>query len=207
MKLRLSVRWIAVLAILQGLPAWAQVQSTDPAPDNSVRCAEQALSIEDREIALLLMFVRYGDTGEDRANWMRGMGVAERLLSEASDRCRKVHRWTRTRAAIARDYAFHSLTAQAMGQLVEAEGLRRAAPIEAYFNRNRAGLTRSPVRTAEQDRAFVDYLVGQGWDREEESELRLARKYLDALVKLEDDRRRFARQPPTRAAPALLGKP
>lgn len=207
MKLRLSVRWIAVLAMLQGLPAWAQSQSADPAPDNSVRCVEQALSIEDREIALLLMFVRYGDSGEDRANWMRGMVVAERLLSQASDRCRMVHRWTRTRAAIARDYAFHSLTAQAMGQLVEAEGVRQAAPIEVYFNSNRAGLASSPRLTAEQDRAFVDYLAGQGWDREEESELRLARNYLDTLTKLEGDRRRFAKLPPTRAVPALPGKP
>jgi hypothetical protein len=193
MTLRPSVRWIAALAAMLPLPVIAQPQPSNPVPANSVRCVEQALSIEDREIALLLMFVRYGDTGDDRANWMRGMVVAERLLSEASDRCRMAHRWTRTRAAIARDYAFHSLTAEAMGQLVEIEGLRQAAPIDAYFNSNRAGLTRSPKRTAEQDRAFVDYLAGQGWDREEESELRLARKYLDALIKLDADRRRFAR--------------
>ena len=183
----LSTRWIAALALLLPLPALAQ-----EVPANSVRCVEQALSIEDREIALVLMFVRYGDTGEDRANWMRGMMVAERLLSEARNRCRTAHRWTLARAGIARDYAFHSLSVEAMGQLVEAEGTRRAAPIEAYFGSNRASLTRKAERSAEQDRAFIDYLAEQGWDRENDSELRLARSYLDTLVKLEMDRRKFA---------------
>lgn len=191
MKLRLSVRWIAALSALLPLPALAQPQPANSVPANSVRCVEEALSSEDREIAMVLMFVRYGETGEDRAYWLRGMTIAERLLSEASGRCRMAHRWTRRQAAIARDYAFHSLVAEAMGQLVEADGVRRAAPIEAYFNTNRASLIRTAERTAEQDQTFIDYLVGQGWDREEESELSLARKYLSALTKREDDRRRF----------------
>lgn len=186
MMLGLPARWIAALALLLPLPALAQA-----VPDNTVRCAEQAMSAEDREIALVLMFVRYGDTGEDRANWLRGMMVAERLLTEARDRCRMAHRWTRARAGIARDYAFHSLSAEAMGQLVEAKGTRRAAPIEAYFNSNRASLSGKAERSAKQDRDFIDYLAEQGWDREDESELRLARNYLDTLIKLEVDRRKF----------------
>ena len=173
--------------MLLPLPALAQ-----EVPANSVRCVEQALSAEDREIALVLMFVRYGDTGEDRANWLRGMTVASRLLAEARDRCRTAHGWTLVRAGIARDYAFHALTSEAMGQLVEAEGTHRAAPIEAYFNRHRDKLTRKAELSAEQDRAFVDYLIEQGWDREKESELRRARSYLDTLIKLEKDRRKFA---------------
>jgi hypothetical protein len=185
MTLRLSALWIAAAAL--PLPALAQ-----EVPANSVRCVEQALSSEDREIALVLMFVRYGDTGEDRANWLRGMTVANRLLTEARDRCRTAHRWTLTRAGIARDYAFHALSSEAMGQLVEAEDTRRAAPIEAYFNSNRAKLTRKAGLSAEQDQAFVDYLAEQGWDREKESELRRACNYLDSLIKLEDDRRKFA---------------
>lgn len=191
MILRFFPCWTAALAMLLPVPTLAQAQPTNWAPANSVRCAEQALSSEDREIAMVLMFVRFGETGEDRANWLRGMMVAERLLGEASDSCRKAHRWTRAQAAIARNYAFHSLMAEAMGQLVEADEVRRAAPVEAYFNTNRASLARTTERTAKQDQAFIDYLVEQGWDREEENELNLARKYLSALAKREDDRRRF----------------
>jgi hypothetical protein len=191
MTLRLSARWIAALTALLPLPALAQAQPATSVPANSVRCVEEALSSEDREIAMVLMFVRYGKTAEDRANWLRGMVVAQQLLSEASGRCRTAHRWTRSQAAIARDYAFHSLVAEAMGQLVEADGVRRAAPIEAYFNTHRPSLARSAELSAEQDEAFVDYLVAQGWDREEESELSEARKYLTALAKRENDRRSF----------------
>lgn len=188
MTFRLPVRWIAALVAMLPLPALAQTDLP-----NSVRCVEKAMSIEDREMALVLMFVRYGNSGEDRVNWLRGMAVAERLLSEARDRCRTAHRWSLAKAGAARDYAFHALSAEAMGQLVEAEGKHRAAPIEAWFDRNRADLTRTAQRSAEQDEAFADFLAGQGWDRENESELRLARNYLGTLIKLEEDRRKFAK--------------
>lgn len=191
MSFRLPARAIACVAALLPLPALAQVAPASAAPANTVRCVEAAMSSEDREIAMVLMFVRFGEAGEDRAAWLRGMVVAERLLSEARDRCRTAHRWSAARGAIARDYAFHSMAAEAMGQLVEAEGTRRAAPIEAWFNVHRASLMRSGERPRVLDSAFVDYLAEQGWDRDKEGELELARKYLGALIKLEEDRRRF----------------
>ncbi|MFO1255775.1 MAG: hypothetical protein U1E37_08935 [Sphingomonadaceae bacterium] len=186
MRLRL---FSCLIAALLPLPALAQA-----VPANTVRCVDEALSIEDHEIAMVLMFVRFGDSGEERAAWLRGMTLAARMIDEARDRCRTAHHWSSIQASQAREYAFDSLMAEAMRQMIEAEGTHSAEPVTRYFADHAARLEEHLDPASEPGQAFTAYLVAQGWDADDEDELRLARRYLDALIDRQREVRAFEKR-------------
>jgi hypothetical protein len=176
--IRRSFLAIAAALALVPLPARAA-----PGPANSVSCTYDMLSIEDREIAMVLMFVRYSDSGADRVSWLRGLTVAERMLEAANVQCRIAHRWSRTKSALARDYAFNSLLVEAMRQTLELEGNRSAEPIDRYFAQHAGELMLGQNPDSKQGKAFTAYLIEQGWDAEADADFKRARKYLEALAK------------------------
>lgn len=172
---------------LSPLPGLAQ-----QAPSNSVRCVDQALTVEDREIALVLMFVRYGDSRQDRVYWLRGVAVAARLLDAARAQCQKVNGWTAAKSQHARDYAFRTLLVDIIRQRLESEGAHLAGPIDRYFASHGNKLERKLDPESDQGKDFTAYLLTQGWDAEAEDDLRTARSYLDALRERGESERRFA---------------
>lgn len=196
--------WIAASLALMSAPVAAA-----SAPPDTVDCAYQALSDEDRELAMLLLFVRYGDSDAERVLWLRGMVVAERLLGAARTQCRMAHGWTRAQASLSRDFAFDSLVIEAARQTLQAEGDHLAAPIDDWFGAHGLALERMPEPDSDQGKAFTAYLVEQGWDSEGEADLKLARKYLEALIKRSADSRRFAAasRSETSAVPASRDRP
>jgi len=148
----------------------------------SVSCTFESLSIEDREIAMVLMFVRYSDRGEDRISWRRGLDVAGRMLDAANTRCKIAHHWSRGQATHARDYAFNSLLVEAMRQMLESEGTRSAEPIDRYFALHGSELLPRQDTASRQGTEFTTYLIKHGWDADGEDDLRQARNYLEALI-------------------------
>lgn len=175
-RLRPPFLWIAAPLALFPLPAAAQTVGP-----NSVSCVYDTLTIEDREIAMVLSFVRYGYSGSERANWRRGVAVVVRMIEEARERCQQAYSWSQTQAHHAREYAFHSLLIEAMRQRIEAETDLAAEPIDRWFARKHSILKAKLDPDSDEGLAFAAYLVEQGWSSDNAEQLKLARSYLDAL--------------------------
>lgn len=190
----------AILAGIAALAAAPQPILAAPIPANSVQCTYDLLGTEDREIAMVLLFLRHSETEPDRASWLRGVEIADRMLNAANVQCRIAYRWTASQAANSRQYAFNSLLVEAMRQLLEAEGTHSAEPIDRYFAQHADDLQPDQEPATLQGRAFTAFLLVQGWDGENEDDLRRARKYLDSLITRQGDIRGFAASPIRRSA-------
>lgn len=188
-------RTCSIAVALALLPGPALAQAPPPVAANTVRCTYETLSQEDREIALLLIFVRTDSEEKLSESWGRNLVVANRLLDAARSRCRAAYGWNRTKGRLAYDYAMSALTLEAVGQAVESDGSHSLKPIERFFHDHQARLRKLSGYGDEDIEGFAEYLSEQGWDEEEDKPRALAKSYLKALIRRDAHERSFAAQP------------
>ncbi len=174
---------------------------------NTVHCAYDQLSTEDREMALLLLQREVGSERKVHAG-SPNLNVIDRLVDEAQVKCAGPFAWSSGRSDAAVAYAMNELLSEGVAQAIEAKG-HSATQVESYFAEHRkelAGL--SEIKGAESE-AFRSYLIAQGWAKSESAVLAIAEYYLDSLLNRESETLRFAAAPVESAAarPALKTPP
>ena len=193
--------------------------SSAAAPSNSVACVYDQLSLEDREIALLLFEREVASAAKLRAG-SRNLKVIGRLINEARDKCAAPYAWSRGRSDAAIGYAMNELMSSGLAQALEANG-HPAALIDAYYIKHRAELAGTETIAGPSLDAFKTYLIEQGWPKSEAPLLGIGEYYLQALLTRERQARIFGAaaarpvaaakvkvsRPPLRAKPARRGKP
>lgn len=198
-------------ATANAIPAAKLVVQPLPAvpPANTVRCGFENLTIEDREITLLLIgldfqaFGRFGKSAPDNK-------LVNRLVAEALDKCVRPYRWSADAAAAASKYSHGALVIEVLRQAIEY-GEHAVDPIDSYFAKNQAELTKDAELSDAAGESFDSYLKQNGWRPSERSAIRLARAYLDALVARAANERSFAksvaRPAPKPKSPKRLARP
>lgn len=169
--------------LLPAMPAGAQ----HPPPGNSVSCAYDAMTAEDREIALLLMAREFGQGGAFVATSPNLTAIHE-LIEAAQRTCGTRFRWSAFRAEVAGSYALTALLGEAIAQSLQAAG-HSIAPLDGYYREHGAALRRDG-RFAGDER-LAQYLGQHGWDDATEFAVALAALYLETLIEKDEARRQF----------------
>ena len=180
-------------ALSLGLPS---IAATDPAArapvpspsralptlgtSNDVACVYDQMSIEDREMALLL-FEREVASGVKIHTGSRNLKVIERLVDEARVKCSSPYRWSNAQTEVATAYAMNELMSLGVTQALEAKG-HMPGTIDAYYTKHRAELTGFEKIDGAKAGDFEAYLFNQGWNNGEAKTLVLAQFYLEALL-------------------------
>ena len=180
------------------LLGWPGAGLASTAPRDGVSCVYDQLTLEDREIALLLFEREVAASTRFQAG-SRNLKVIDRLIEEARDKCALPLRWSRGRSDAAISYAMNELMNSGVAQALEAKG-HTAAPIEAYYARHRAELDGFDTIAGTNSDAFRAYLIEQGWSKSDAPMLGLAEFYLEALLSRERQTRTFTAAPASRAA-------
>lgn len=186
-----------------------------PLPGNRVQCVYEYMSIEDREMALLLLAREIADGGRFRKTSPNVMAV-DRLIEEAHGKCLARFNWSVARSDASTGYALAAVLAEALGQALDTFGYP-IAPLDAWLAENRSRLsTRGSLNRTDRDQLAL-FLREQGWEKADESELALAGLYLETRLLQHQAERRFAyysgparkptRKPPARGGKAKRGKP
>ena len=220
-----SISWLALA--LAASPALAQSAALPPQVStaaslevsNTVHCAYDLMSTEDREMALLLLEREVGSSRKSHVGSLN-LKVIDRLVDEARARCATPYAWSRGRSDAAVSYAMNELMSEGVAQALEAKG-RSAAPVEAYFTQHRAEFAgMSEIKGADAE-AFRGYLLAQGWTKSELTTMAIAEFYLESLLTRENEAQQFAaaikeplpgftkrkaKSPPPRARSARRGK-
>lgn len=218
---------LAGLALAAGSPASAQdaitpapaaapvVVPAPPLPGNKVQCVYDYMSVEDREMALLLFAREIADGGRFRKT-SPNVKAVDRLIEEAHEKCLARFNWSVARSDAAMGYALAEILAEALGQAIETFGYP-IGPLDSYLTDNRTRLLgKGAMGTAEQDQLSL-HLKENGWEKAAQDELALASLYLETRLLQVQAERRFgyysgpARKPirkqPARAGKAKRGKP
>jgi len=189
-------------------------------PSNTVHCAYDQLSTEDREMALLL-FEREVASGAKFHGGSRNLKVIDRLVDEAQVKCARPYAWSGGRSQAAIAYAMNELMSEGVSQTLEAKG-HGTAQIEEYYAKHRADLVGVTEVDGTRAEAFKTYLIDQGWTKTESATLGIAEFYLEALLTRDRQAQSFAAaavhplgvsdrakpgRPPSRAKTARRGKP
>ena len=153
---------------------------TGLAASNNVSCVYDLMSIEDREMALLL-FEREVASGVKIHTGSRNLKVIERLVDEARVKCSSPYRWSNAQTEVATAYAMNELMTVGVMQALEAKG-HSPGTIDAYYTKHRAELVGLEKIEGAKAHDFEAYLFDQGWAKGETTTLMTAQFYLEALL-------------------------
>ena len=223
----LSANTALILSLLLAAPAAAQSGAqpgalpagVSPAASlqvsDTVHCAYDQMSTEDREMALLLLEREVGSSNKTHEN-SPNLKVIDRLVDAARDKCAAPYAWTGGRSEAAVAFAMNELMSEGVAQALEAKG-HPIAPIEEFFTARRGDLAGLSDITGANSEAFRAYLITRGWEKSESSSLGIAEFYLESLLHRDSEARRFTaatkaalpsmlKTPPSRARTARRGR-
>ncbi|MFM5894873.1 MAG: hypothetical protein ACKOQM_10660 [Novosphingobium sp.] len=191
-KLTLLPFALAAAPLVAQAPALPPQVSTAASLDisNTVHCAYDQLSTEDREMALLL-FEREVGSGRTSHAGSPNLLVIDRLIGEAKARCGKPYAWSRSREDAAIAYAMNELMSESVAQALVAKGHSITA-VEVYFAQHRSEFAGVSEIKGAQSEAFRSYLIAQGWDKGETTILAIAEYYLESLLARDSETQHFA---------------
>ena len=224
MAIRLkSLVHAAALGLALGAPTAAlRAQQAKPTailpadlPGNNARCVYDYMSVEDREMALLL-FASEAIGGGKFSKSSKNLQIVDRLIEEAHEKCLDRFAWSVGRSDAAKGYALTAILGEGLRQALEVDG-QPVDKVDAYFAANRTTLSRKEeIVGADKDR-LTAWLVEQGWKGEKADSLNMAALYLETQMLLDRAQRFFAysggtsRQPvrsrPPPARKAKRGRP
>ncbi len=198
------------VALPAGVSPPASLQVSD-----TVHCAYDLMSTEDREMALLLLEREVGSSSKTHENSLN-LKVIDRLVDAARDKCAAPYAWTGGRSEAAVAYAMNELMSEGVAQALEAKG-HSIAPIEDFFTARRGDLAGLSEITGANSEAFRAYLITRGWEKSESSSLGIAEFYLESLLHRDSEARRFTaatkaglpsmlKTPPSRVRTARRGR-
>lgn len=169
-------------------------------PANTVSCVFDNLSVEDREITLMLIgldFInlgRYSRTAPDNP-------IVDRLVLEAVPRCAQAYRWSPAASALAVEYAHFLLVREVVRQSLDFED-RKVEPIESFYAKNRGALVGKVELDDYLEEGFATHLIKAGWAETDREARRLARVYLETMIAGDRLTRDFTKATAPARAPA-----
>ena len=149
-------------------------------PSNAVGCVYDLMSLEDREMALLL-FAREAASGVKFHGSSRNLEVIDRLVEEARVKCAAPYGWSPEHSDAASGYAINELMRAGVTQTLDAKG-HTTAPIDAYYTGHRADLAGTETIEGAKADEFRAFLFEQGWAKSETAMLGIAEAYLETLL-------------------------
>lgn len=162
-----------------------------PLPANSVRCVFDSLTIEDREITLMLIGLDFLAKGE-YARVAPANPIVDRFVLEALPACAQAYRWTSAASGAAVSYAHTMLVQDVVRQALESEE-RKVEPIEIYYAQNRKALAGKSQLDDFLEEGFATHLKAAGWKEADRAARRLARVYLEVLILRDQTEAAFTR--------------
>ncbi|MGB7656690.1 MAG: hypothetical protein WBL74_14545 [Novosphingobium sp.] len=178
-------------AVAAALPPPIYVSVTPAMPANSVRCVYENLSVEDREITMMLIALDFINRGK-YSRVAPPNRIVDRLVQEAVPRCAEAYRWSAAASAAAVDYAHAALIQEVVRQALDLEN-RKVDPIESYYGSNRAALAGKAELDDLMEEGFTDHLRKAGWKEIDRAPRRLARVYLELLIVRDRSEQVFAK--------------
>lgn len=169
-------------------------------PGNNVRCVFDNLSIEDREIVLMLIGLDY----QSRGRYSRvppKNAIVDRLIDEAVPKCVQAFKWNPAATAASVEYARSTLVLEVLRQAIVSED-HEVEPVEAFFVDQRRSLAGKTELDDLMEERFASHLKGNGWRESERGARRMARVYLENLITRESSELAFAS-----AMPHVTAKP
>jgi hypothetical protein len=186
-------KWALAAAALASIAASPALAATPPAATpkltNSVTCVYDAMSIEQREIAQVMLLESVTGGGNPFKD-LQEDGELKALFGEAVDACIKLYAWSAGRTEASQGHALIVMVLQSAQPLFEADGVKMV-DIDGYFETNKASLMASaPSKTKEA--ALFKHLAAKGWSFETEQVKASAGFYFFLLQARESARRWFA---------------
>lgn len=190
-------------ALLAGQAAFAQAAAPAPVlvpiaaampvplPANTVRCVFESLTIEDREITLMLIGLDFLAKNE-YARVAPANPIVDRLVLEALPACAQVYRWSSAASGAAVSFAHAALVQEVVRQALDFED-RKVAPIETYYAQNRTALAGKSQLDDFLEEGFATHLKAAGWKEADRGARRLARVYLEVLIVRDQNAAAFSR--------------
>ena len=172
------------------VPAIA-ASSPAPIPANTVRCVFESLTIEDREITLMLIGLDFLAKNE-YARIAPANPIVDRFVLEALPACAQAYRWSSAASGAAVSYAHAALVQEVVRQALDFEE-RKVEPIEAYYAQNRKALAGKSQLDDFLEEGFATHLKTAGWKEADRAARRLARVYLEVLIVRDQNVAAFSR--------------
>ncbi|MEQ1499538.1 MAG: hypothetical protein ABL914_12860 [Novosphingobium sp.] len=168
------------------------------APANNVHCVFDNLTIEDREITLMLIGLDFLNEGR-YARIAPPNKIVDRLVLEALPRCADPYRWSPAASQAAVAYAHAMLVQDVLRQAIEYEDLT-IDPVEQYYRENRTRLAGKSQLDELMEEGFATHLRKGGWKESERGGRLLARVYIEVLLARETTEQAFTKAVAPRAA-------
>lgn len=151
-----TAKWLAAAALQLAAPV---AQAAEPA--NNVRCIYDALTVEEREISLILILE---DTDKSMTS-KRSAAIhdeLDRIIGDAEGRCVTRFKWLAGQAGNARAFAVSGLMRDTVGQTLRA--LKQdPAVIDGWFEANKARLGSSGTLATTDREDLRRKLTAAGW--------------------------------------------
>lgn len=160
-------------------------------PANTVRCVYDNLTLEDREITMMLIGIDFLNEGR-YAPIAPENRIVNRMVREALPRCAQAYRWSTAASDAAVAYAHSMLVQDVLRQAIEYEDLK-VDPIDAYYRENRSRLAGKTRLDDMMEEGFATYLHKAGWKEDERGGRRLARVYLETMLSRDATERAFVK--------------
>lgn len=162
-----------------------------PMPADSVRCVYDKLSLEDREITLMLTAINFIDQGR-YARIRPPNPIVDRLVLQAVPPCAAAYRWPAAASSAAVAFAHAVLAQEVVRQALDLEQ-RQVDAIESYYTANRAALAGHAQLDEMMEEGFVSHLKQAGWKERDREPRQLARVYLGLLAARDRSEQDFAK--------------
>ena len=182
------------------------VLAAEPVPPDNVTCINQAMTPEDREIALV-MFAESTqndqldaepaadlsvEDGADNAPPFASEHMAEvfELLEEAHMRCLDLYPWNSGQSEASRMYAFLGIIGDAAAKTAKLAELDLAAA-DGFYETHKKKLIHRNRLTAAEKTALAAHLQASSWPTDDEDLLNLTADYVETLMMKDMLRRAF----------------
>ena len=196
------MRFYSYPMIIAALTAGSAVSAADGPPPDNVTCIGQALSPEDREIALV-MFAEStenepieaepaleNDAVEKPPFQSEHMAEVFELLEEAHMRCLDLYPWNSGQSETSRLHAFLNIFGEAIARTLKLEE-RNIAIIDTFYEINKKKLANRNRLTAPEKAALATHLQMASWPMDDKGLLEFATDYAETLMMKEMLRRAF----------------
>jgi hypothetical protein len=196
------MRFYSYPMIIAALTAGSAVSAADAPPPDNVTCIGQALSLEDREIALVMFAESTENEPIEAEPALENEAVEEppfqsehmaevfELLEEAHMRCLDLYPWNSGQSETSRLHAFLNIFGEAIARTLKLEEMDIAI-IDTFYEINKKKLANRNRLTAPEKAALAAHLQMASWPMDDKGLLEFATDYAETLMMKEMLRRAF----------------
>lgn len=195
-----------IFAVIAAFFASFSAAATEPVPPDNVTCIDAAMTLEDREIALVMFAestqndqldtepaddLPLQDEADDAPPFTsEHMAEVFELLEEAHMRCLDLYPWNSGQSEASRMSAFLGILGDAIAKTVKLEGLDLKIA-DAFYETHKKKLIHRNRLTAAEKTALTTHLQAASWPTDDQALLDLTADYIETLMMKDMLRRAF----------------